>query len=63
MKIEITLSDTEVKDLIINGLEKRNMEVIGNVELVIGTTVVGNQMNESHVPIFKHAKCKVEVKR
>ncbi|KJE31636.1 hypothetical protein [Bacillus licheniformis] len=59
MKMQVTLSPEEVKQIIKNNLEKKFGNV-GEVTLEVNRELRGHYTNEHYETVFKGAKCEVE---
>ncbi|MBO3793251.1 hypothetical protein [Bacillus subtilis] len=59
MKLKVSLSPEEVKQIIKSHLEKKFGNV-GNVTLEVKRELRGHYTNEHYETIFKGAKCEVE---
>ncbi len=60
MKMQITLTQKEVKEILKQHLETK-FKNVGNVNIEVGTDWVGYGMNERQVTVFEGATCEVEM--
>jgi len=60
MKMEVTLSETELKEIVAEYLEKK-FQKVGEVKFKVGKELKGHLSMEQYRVCFKGATCEVEM--